>query len=146
MKTVKPYWLLILLVFAPSVHADKLIFFCTNAQGKQVRVTEQGGKFRYRFGKPGRTELMFENDRQQAVDRSPRWGGIGRDLWTNLVLQNGHYQYTLFSSTDRLSPRQKTVYGVTVHRLVNGEERYVTQVKCSKKRKIVADFPEELMF
>ncbi len=147
MKKVKKYLIAFLLTMAPFAHAvDHLVFFCTNAQGKQVRVTEQGGKFRYQFGKPKRAELVFENDRQEAIDRSPRWGGIGRDLWTNLVLQNGDYQYALFSSMDRLSPRHETVYGVTVHRLVNGEEQYVTQVKCSKKRKIVVNFPEELMF
>ena len=144
---MKKYLIAFVLAIAPFTHAaDHVIFFCTNAQGKQVRVTEQGGKFRYQFGKPKRAELVFENDRQEAIDRSPRWGGIGRDLWTNLVLQNGDYQYALFSSMDRLSPRHETVYGVTVHRLVNGEEQYVAQVKCSKKRKIVVDFPEELMF
>lgn len=146
MKT-KNYVFMMLMVLVPFAHAaDHVIFFCTNAQGKQVRVTEQGGKFRYQFGKPKRVELVFENDRQEAIDRSPRWGGIGRDLWTNLVLQNGDYQYALFSSMDRLSLLHETVYGVTVHRLVNGEEQYVTQVKCSKKRKIVVNFPEELVF
>ncbi len=141
------YLCILLLGSTSFAHAaDHVIFFCTNAQGKQVRVTEQDGKFRYQFGKPKRAELVFENDRQEAIGRSPRWGGIGRDLWTNLVLQNGDYQYALFSSMDRLSPRHETVYGVTVHRLVNGEEQYVTQVKCSKKRKIVVNFPEELMF
>ncbi|WP_206224754.1 hypothetical protein, partial [Neisseria yangbaofengii] len=52
-------------------------------------------------------------------------------MWANLVLQNGDYQYTPFSSMDRLSPRHETVYGVAVNRPVNGEEQYVTQVKCS---------------
>ena len=105
-----------------------------------MRVTEQDGKFRYQFGKPKRAELVFENDRQEAIDRLPRWGGIGRDLWTNLVLQNGDYQYALFSSMDRLSPRHETVYGVTVHRLVNGKKQYVIQVKCSKKAQNCSQF------
>ncbi len=144
---MKKYWPVLVLAVMPFAHAaEHLIFFCANAQGKQVRVTEQSGKFHYQFGRPGRMELVFENDRQEAIDRSPRWNGIGRDLWTNLVLRNGDYQYALFSSVDRLSPHHETAYGVTVHRLVNGEEQYVAQVKCSRRRKIVANFPEEVMF
>lgn len=144
---MKKYLIAFVLATTPFADAaDRLVFFCTNAQGKQVRVTERQGKFRYQFGRPKRAELVFENGRQEAISRSPRWNGVGRDLWTNLVLQNGGYRYVLFSSTDRLSPRHETAYGVTVHRLVNGEERYVAQVECSKKRKIVADFPQEVMF
>lgn len=139
-------WIAALCVAPLAQAGDKLIFACTDAQGKQVRVTERGGKYRYQFGKPKRAELVFENNRQEAIARSPRWNGIGRDLWTNLVLQNSNYRYALFSSTDRLSPRHETVYGVTVHRLAGGEEQYVAQVICSKKRKIVVDFPEEVMF
>lgn len=144
---MKTCFVLMVLCAAPLVQAgDQLIFACTNAQGKQVRVTDQGGQYRYRFGTPERAELVFENNRQEAIARSPRWNGIGRDLWTNLVLQNGDYRYALFASMDRLSPRHETVYGVTVHRLLDGEEHYVAQVLCDKKHKIVADFPEELMF
>lgn len=140
------FWIAALCAAPLAQAGDKLIFACTDARGKQVRVTEQGGQYRYQFGQPKRAELVFENNRQEAIARSPRWNGIGRDLWTNLVLQNGDYRYALFASVDRLSPRHGTAYGVTIHRLLDGEERYVAQVLCDKKHKIVADFPEEVMF
>lgn len=44
---MKTWFVIMVLCAAPLVQAgDKLIFACTNAQGKQVRVTEQGGQYR----------------------------------------------------------------------------------------------------
>lgn len=141
------FWLMALCAAPLAQAGDKLIFACTNAQGKQVRVIERDGMFHYRFGKAGKKpELAFANRREEAIARSPKWNGVGRELWTTLVLQNGQYQYALFSSMDRILADHPISYGIAVHRVEDGDTRYVSQIRCSKKHRIVADFPEEVMF
>ncbi len=143
---MKTTLLILLLGLTPFAHsADKLIFACTNAQGKQVRVTEHAGKFRYQFGKPNRPELVFENQRQEAIDRSPMWNGVG-NLWSNLVLANGDYRYSVFKSMDRNSDEHPIEYGVTVEQIIDGESKYINQIQCSKKYEIVENLPEEVLF
>lgn len=40
--------------------ANRVIFSCTNKQGKKVEVKEIGENIQYSFGRPGNPELVFK--------------------------------------------------------------------------------------
>ncbi|MDK4679794.1 hypothetical protein [Kingella negevensis] len=137
-------WILLLAlsfpIFAQAKAAEKTIFVCAFDNGKSVRVTERGDVYRYQYGKANQPELVFENNRAEAIKRSPRWQGIGRNLWINLTLKNGQYQYSLGWSMDRLTDEHEESYFLTVER----NEQFVTQQTCRAKPKPIFNPPEEL--
>lgn len=143
----KFYLIGVMLLAATTAHS-KIVFSCTTSQGKQLQVSEQAGKFRYSFGYPNRPELVFENHRAEAIARSPRWNGVGRAIWSNLVLQNGQYFYTVYRSIDRMSPAHEEEAGVTISRATADgsyeNDQYLGQVLCNTRQRIISNFPAEL--
>ncbi len=143
----KVYLMGMMILAAANAHS-KIIFSCTTSQGKTIQVTEAAGKYRYQFGYPSRPELVFENQRAPAIARSPRWNGVGRTLWSNLVLQNGNYFYTVYHSIDRMSESHAEEAGVTISRATADgsyeNDQYLGQVLCSPRHRIISNFPEEL--
>lgn len=140
---------LLCLMATPAFAKDKIIFACTLTNHKQVLVTEKNNRYRYQFGKVGRPELVFENDKKTAIARSPRWSGAGREIWASLVLQNGDYFYSLYDSMDRLSEKHEQKQGVTITKSATHDYEtsdYATQLQCNPKQKIVVNFPEALLF
>ncbi|MDK4696951.1 hypothetical protein QDY71_04095 [Kingella negevensis] len=119
-------WILLLAlsfpIFAQAKAAEKTVFACAFDNGKSVRVSERGDVYRYQYGKANQPELVFENNRAEAIKRSPRWQGIGQNLWINLTLKNGQYQYSLGWSMDRLTDEHEESYFLTVER----NEQFVT--------------------
>ena len=47
--------------------ANRVIFSCTNKQGKKVEVKEIGENIQYSFGRPGNPELVFKNSKTQVA-------------------------------------------------------------------------------
>ncbi|MDO5639526.1 MAG: hypothetical protein Q4G28_06610 [Neisseria sp.] len=129
----------------PAAVQGKVIFSCTDQRGKQILVTEQNDRFRYRYGRKDTPELRFENDRAEVLARSPRWDGKGRSAWVNLALENGNYRYTLYTSLDRLSSRRRAISGLIIQNAAaspDGTHRYIDVRKC--KTTALTDFPAEL--
>ncbi len=134
---------------SPITAHGKVIFSCTTTNHKPVLVTEYNNRFRYQFGKAAHPELVFEDDKKAAIARSPLWAGVGRHIWSNLVLQNGDYYYTVYTATDRLTDEHPTEEGVTVSKATTAhydEATYVTNLRCDPNKAIVVNFPEALLF
>lgn len=73
--------------------ANRVIFSCTNKQGKKVEVKEIGENIQYSFGRPGNPELVFKNSKTQVAKQLQEYlPNYYYEQW--LVLKNGEYIYT----------------------------------------------------
>lgn len=150
MKQFNSIFLLILAFASQNLQAkDKVIFACTTTNNKQVLVTEQNNRYRYSYGKINQPELVFDDDKKTAIDRSPVWDGYGRSIWKVLILQNGHYYYGLEVSMDRITEEHEISYGIGVEKSKTDsykDAEYVNYIKCNPNKKVIDNLPDELGF
>lgn len=139
---MKIFCLLFILVLSPVSAASEVIFSCLTQNGKQISIVQIGNQYEYRFGKRNKPELVFRDFVQEAIQRSPKWEGIGRYLWTNLTLKNGDTFYTARVVTDRMTDEHETEYSLEV----STEEKHLATIMCSAKSEPIVNFPEALLF
>ncbi|CUA82007.1 hypothetical protein Ga0061063_0856 [Gulbenkiania indica] len=127
-------WIIAALLLAPAVEAGaacgkaRTVFACTTAQGKEVEVCDAGATLSYRFGRPGRPEMMLSVPRSAAS--TSQWPGIGRYISYSVDIPNGHTVYSVFWGADRNAEDHPVEAGVNV--LVNGQSAAI--VKCGGER------------
>lgn len=136
-----------LLLTGYSFANDNIVFQCQTAKGKTIKVSRVKNGYQYSFGTNNKPELVFSNTTQEVINQSPRWSGSGRSIISSMTLKNGPFNYTVSSSTDRLTDEHEQTFGLTIEKDTSNEEpEYVSNLPCSPKSKIIFNFDDEFLF
>lgn len=109
----------------PNNACLKTLFHCKTRNGKEVFVCDAGKTLYYSFGMPGaKAELSLSIPRERAS--TSQWKGIGRWIYYSVTIPNGHTNYSVFTSLDRMSESHDFDAGVSV--TVGDEE--IARIDC----------------
>lgn len=107
--------------------ANRVVFSCTNKQGKKVEVREIGQNIQYSFGRPGHPELVFRNSKTQAAEQANKYlPNYYYEEW--LVLKNGEYLYIPGTFTNGKITNEGGVW-------VQRDDKTISSIICDKKKK-----------
>ena len=107
--------------------ANRVIFSCTNKQGKKVEVKEIGENIQYSFGRPGNPELVFKNSNTQFSKHLHEYlPNYYYEQW--LVLKNGEYIYIPGTFTNGKITNEGGVW-------VQQNDKTISSIICDKKKK-----------
>ena len=107
--------------------ANRVIFSCTNKQGKKVEVKEIGENIQYSFGRPGNPELVFKNSKIQVAKQLQEYlPNYYYEQW--LVLKNGEYIYIPGTFTNGKITNEGGVW-------VQQDDKTISSIICDNKEK-----------
>jgi hypothetical protein len=118
---------LVLASNSPTDQVSKVLFACRTAQGKEIKLLDQGQSLRYSFGPITQPEIVLNVPREQAS--TYQWAGVGRSMYYSVNVPNKDTTYRVFWSVDRLVEGQPVSAGVDVE--IN--DKYAATVQCIDK-------------